>query len=209
MGLREWIVPTEKEFFVLFEKEISIAVKGAETFRAHMGDLRNFEKYSKQLKELEKASDGVVHDIYVELGKTFITPFDQTDIAELASTMDDIIDQIEAVAMRIQIYKIEKSDEFLEGFADVLVESTKELESAIKLLRKRETFGRISKHLIEINRLENIADELQRKAITDVFKRDDAKRIIQLKECYDLLEDATDTCETVSHLIEDIIIRNG
>jgi uncharacterized protein Yka (UPF0111/DUF47 family) len=150
-----------------------------------------------------------VHDIYVELDKTFITPFDQTDIAELASTMDDIIDSIEAAAMRLHIYKIEKSDKYLEGFADILVEATKEVERAIKLLRKREQFGRISKHLIEVNRLENAGDDLQREAAIDVFKHDDIKRIIQLKECYDLLEDATDQCETVSHLIEDIIIRHG
>jgi predicted phosphate transport protein (TIGR00153 family) len=209
MGLREWILPMEKEFFTLFEEEISISIKAAKILRAHIADLKDFEKYAKELKALEKKSDEVVHDIYLELDRTFITPFDQRDIAELASTIDDIIDSIEDVAMRIHAYKIDRSDRFLIGFADLLVESTIELEKAIKLLRKKEMFKRIPQHIIEIHRLENHGDELLREAIVEVFKNENPILIIQLKECYELLEDATDQCEKVSHLIEDIIIRHG
>ncbi len=207
MGLREWIVPQEHIFFELFEKEAEISVRAAKFLRESVRTLNDPQGMARKLKEMEKESDEVVHDIYIRLNKSFITPLDQGDIGDFASTVDDIVDHIEAAATRIYLYKIRKTDKFFEGMAETLVKQTQELQEAIKLLRHREKFSEVQKHLIEVHRLENVGDDLQREALATVFELDDVKTIMKLKECYDMLEIATDKCETAATLIEDIVVR--
>lgn len=210
MGLKEILIPHEKVFFELFLKEIDVAIEASKTFRDGMlRDMENSETYVRELKDLEKRSDDIVHDIYLELGKTFITPFEQEDISSLASTMDDITDYIEAAARRLFIYRISFRDPYIERFADVIVDATTELRKAMVLLVDKRNFKRMSKHLIEVNRLENIGDDVLHEAIGNVYEHDDIKLLIKLKECYEMLELATDRCESVTHILEDIIIKYG
>ncbi|HLF06288.1 MAG TPA: DUF47 family protein [Thermoplasmata archaeon] len=207
MGLREWIVPQEHIFFDLFEKEIALSVKGARMLREGVKEMQDTQKTARDLKVLENESDSVVHEIYVKLNSTFITPLDQGDIGKFASTVDDILDHVEAAATRIYLYKIKERDRFFIGFSEALVVQTKELEEAIQKMRDRSKFHDIQKHLIEVHKQENVADDIQREALATVFDFPDPKVIMKLKECYDMLELATDKCETAATLIEDIVVR--
>lgn len=210
MGLKEILIPPDKVYFELFDKEIDIAISASIKFRDELlKNLQDAERYARELKELEKKSDDIVHDIYVELGKTFITPFEHEDISRLASILDDITDYIEAAGTRVHLYKIRINDPYFERFANVLVDATKELKAALALLSDKKHFKRISKHLIEVNRLENVGDEILHEAIAKVYDNDDIKLIIKLKECYEMLEIATDKCESVTHILEDIVIKYG
>jgi len=207
MGLREWIVPQEGAYFDLFEKEIELSVKGAKMLRDGVRTMADPPGLARSLKAMENQSDSVVHDVYTRLNKSFITPLDQGDIGNFASTVDDILDHIEAVATRIYLYRLTEPDKFFSGLAEVLVKQTEELQAAIRMLRDRDRYSELQKHLIEVHRQENVGDDLQRQALSSVFELEDAKTIMKLKECYDMLEVATDKCETAATLIEDIVVR--
>src|SRR3990172_3435840 len=169
MGLREWIVPQEHLFFDLFEKEVDVSVKAAAFLRESVRTLNDPQKMARDLKEMEKESDEIVHTVYVTMNKSFITPLDQGDIGYMASTIDDIVDHIEAAATRIFLYKIRKPDRFFTGMAEALVVQTRELQAAVRLLRSREKYAELQKHLIEVHRQENVADDLQREAPSTGF----------------------------------------
>ena len=63
---------------------------------------------------------------------------------------------------------------------------------------------------IEINRLENEADKLERNNIAELFRNEkDPIELIRKKEIYELLEATTDRCEDVADVIQNVSVKNN
>lgn len=209
MGLKEWLVPEEKKFFDYFEKEVEAVKKGVQTLVKMTKDYGKVEHYASQLDNIEHESDCIVHEIMTELNKTFITPIDREDIHELATTLDDVIDIVDAVGRRLIIYDIRgECPNYLPEYADLLIKGVKQIEKAIKAMRDSKFHETVEKACIKINEIENEGDYLLSKSLKELFKCDDAKFIIKMKEIYDMLEFATDKCEEVANLLHGIMIKN-
>jgi uncharacterized protein len=143
------------------------------------------------------------------LNKTFITPIDREDIFALISRVDDILDYIDGLANRLVLYKVTPNMQ-LRGLVKILSLSVNEVAAAIEGLRKHKDPEDILKRCVEINRLENEADDALRAAIAELFDNEkDAIVIIKWKEIYEFLETATDKCEDVANVIESIIVKNA
>ncbi len=208
MGFREWIIPRDDKFFDLLEKQSNNVVAAAEQLLAlfdHYGDL---PAYAKRIEELEHVGDTFVHDLSMELNRSFITPFDHSDIAALAGRIDDIIDAVDSSVGRMAMYKIAKEPPHAKRLAEIILDQVREVDKGVASLRKMDSPAIQEKRII-INRLENEADDITNRALVELFELEDARAIMKLKEVYERLEAATDRCEDASDVLADIATKNA
>ncbi len=208
MGFKEWILPQDKIFFRLLEDQAELVVKVAELFQTMIREYSSFNVLIKRMKVMEHEGDEIVHKIIQKLHKSFITPIDQEDISKLTSLYDDVLDLIDATANRMYLFKIEKPDEIIKEFADMIVQQVKEVYAATKQIRKIKQ-KEIEERFKAVNSLENEGDDLYDYALVELFKEKDPVKIMMMKDIYEFLEQITDKCEDVCLVIQDIVIKNA
>jgi uncharacterized protein Yka (UPF0111/DUF47 family) len=142
------------------------------------------------------------------LHQTFITPLDREDIHELSSTLDDVLDFIDAAAQRVLLFEIKQMPNEGRELAEVCVQATQKVQVAVGHLDNLKDPTAIKKLCVEINRLENEADHILRAAVAKLFRdENDIKNLIKLKEVYEILETVTDLCEDVANIIDGIVLE--
>jgi predicted phosphate transport protein (TIGR00153 family) len=208
MGLREWLLPRDKEFFALLADESRNVLDGARALREMINNFEDREAKYKQIRDLEHKGDTMVHNIFERLDKAFITPIDHEDLAKLASTFDDVIDNIYGVAKRIIIYEIREPTMEMFEFTELVVQSASEIDSTLSLIQKLDQ-PEVERRCIEVDRLENLADDLLNRSVGNLFKTNDPIQIMKLKEIYERYEIITDKCEDVTDVIHDIVLKNA
>jgi predicted phosphate transport protein (TIGR00153 family) len=148
--------------------------------------------------------------VVAQLHKTFITPLDRNDIYRLITKMDDVMDYVEAAAERISLYEILEMRPEAPELAHVLLTSAERVLEAVAGFRDLKRSELILEKCVEINRLENEADAVLRRALARLFREErDPITIMKWKEIYELLETATDRCEDVANIIEGVILENS
>lgn len=208
MGLKSIIVPQDRIFFELFEEQASVVCTAAELLVDIFADYTNIEEKYRKMKEIEHQGDAIAHKAYNELNRTFITPFEPEEISRLVTALDDVIDYIDDGARMLLIYEVTKTDQFMVEFAKCIRQAAEEIKTGISGLRTLKDTETIKGCCIEINRLENVADEILSNAVRNLFKNNDPVDIIKLKDIYEHLEIATDKCEDVSDVFSAILIRH-
>ena len=167
-------------------------------------DLTSFKT---RVKDVEHACDQITHQITNKLNKSFITPFDREDIYTLAVALDDICDYIDAGVRAIVMYDIQEQNQYSRQFARIIKDLGVEINAAVSLLSRPDG---ISERFREIHRLENEADDVYFRAMEDLFKNEkDPITVIKWKEFYEILENATDRCESVANIIESIVLKHN
>jgi len=162
---------------------------------------------ANEIKEVEHKCDFITHDIIQRLNKTFVTPIDREDIHELARTLDDVMDAIDNAASLIPLYHIKTVRPGVRELARVIAQSVDQVKLAVEALEKRQG---VLQCAVEINRLENEADRVHNTAVGQLFDEErDTIAVIKWKEILDLLEDATDRCEDVANLLENVVVKHG
>ena len=209
MGLRELLIPHDKIFFDLFEKQAGVVKEAAWQLVALTEDFTNVKEKRHEIEKLEHKGDQITHDIYDQLNRTFITPLDPEEISRLASALDEVLDYIDGATEKMYYYNIGATDAHMIELAKLIHMSTSEIESAVKGIRSIKDPRYIEERCIEVNRLENLADDVLAHAVTDLFKTNDAITIIKFKDIYEHLETATDYCEDVANVLSDIAIRHS
>ena len=209
MGLRELLIPHDKIYFDLFEKQAGVMKEAAWQLVALTEDFTNVKEKRHEIEKLEHKGDQITHDIYKQLNSSFITPIDPEEISALASSLDEVLDYIDGATEKMYYYNIGNTDAHMIELAKLIHMSTSEIESAVKGIRSIKDPRYIEERCIEVNRLENLADDVLAHAVTDLFKTNDAITIIKLKDIYEHLETATDYCEDVANVLSDIAIRHS
>jgi uncharacterized protein len=209
MGLRELLIPQDKIFFDLFEKQAGIVKEAAWQLVALSEDFTNVKEKRHEIEKLEHKGDQITHDIYEQLNRTFITPLDPEEISRLASALDEVLDYVDGATEKMYYYGIESTDSHMIELAKLIHMSTVEIESAVKGIRSIKDPRYVEERCIEVNRLENVADDVLAHAVTDLFKTNDAITIIKFKDIYEHLEVATDYAEDVANVLSDIAIRHS
>ena len=208
MGFKEWIIPQDKIFFNILEQQADLVLKGAQLFKKMVNNPENYAENMKEMRRIEHEGDEIVHKMIHRLHKSFITPIDQEDLADLTSLYDDVLDYIDSVANRIFMFEVKKPDEIIKEFASIIEKQVIEVNEALKHVRKMKQ-EEIENRSKQVHSLENVADDLHDKAIIRLFKEKDPIKIIIMKEIYDFLENITDKCEDVCLVIQDIVLKNA
>ena len=201
-------MPSETGFFDLFKQASENVVEAGQCLKNLMNNFENAEEQIQHIKDLEHKGDGFTHDLVLKLNKTFITPLDREDIHALASALDDILDEIDAVAELFMVFKINQPTPTACKLADILHEASQEVGTGIgRLLEKN---WDIKDCTIRVNSLENEADKVSRDAISLLFEDEpDPKMVMKWKEIYENFEMGTDSCEDAVNVLERIALKNG
>lgn len=204
------LLPKETSFFDFFEQHSALTVEGCREFLSLVDRGANVDAKAARISEIEHETDVITHRCVEALHKSFITPIERDDIHRLITRMDDIMDFVEAASDRIALYEIKEMTPEVKDLADCLVRSAQEVAHACKLLRNLKDPQAILKSCVDINRLENEADAILRRAVARLFKEEkDPITVIKWKEIYENLENATDRCEDVANIIEGVVLENA
>jgi len=201
-------LPRETKYFALFSQMTGKLQEAAGTLVEMMeGPDENFETLSKKIKHIEHECDEIAHSVTTKLNSSFITPFDREDIYTLAVALDDVCDYIDAAGRSVVMYNIHETDEHAIKLSHVIQRLTDEIHAAVGMLEHSKG---MAPHLLEIQRLENEGDDIYFRGMAELFKNSpDPVRIIKWKELYEILENATDRCESVGNIIESIVLKHG
>lgn len=191
----------------MFNRQAENVHKGAKAMVEMLEHFGDPAAGAEKIKSFEHTGDLITHDIMTRLNQTFITPFDREDIHELASTIDDVLDLIDAVAARLVMYHITSIKPGVVDLAKTVSEAARNIVDAIRVLEKED---HILDYCVEINRLENQADRQCRTLLAELFDQEkDPVQIIKWKEIIETLEFAADKCEDVANVIEGVTLKNA
>jgi uncharacterized protein len=204
------LMPKSDEFFDAFDAQCAVTVEGAKMLHALLMDYRDVAARVQALREVEHRGDDVTHAAFNRLHKEFITPFDRAQIHTLLSRIDDVLDLTNAAAARLHYYEIETSQPDAAELARLLVLSTQKLQEVVAALRLIKKPEQILAGCKDIKRLESQTDEALRAGMGRLFKSGlDTLTIIKWKEIYDLIETATDKCNSVANVIEGVVLEHS
>jgi predicted phosphate transport protein (TIGR00153 family) len=196
------------EFFDFFERHAGKTLQAARLLRDMLEAPKDVAGDAAQIKSIEHEGDEITHRTIEMLHQTFLTPIDRSDIHELISRLDDILDLIDSTAERIWLYQLRMVEPEAISLATVLINAVAEVQKAMTQLRNLTDRGGIIRTCMEINRYENEGDQLIRKAVARLFnENDDAIHVMKWKEIYDYLEDAVDRCEDVANVLEGVALE--
>ena len=187
-----------------------VLVDAAAALNDLITDYQDVEAKARGLRDMEKRADAFTTDICKRLNTSFVTPIDREDIHALAMSMDDVLDYIEAAADRMKLYGVEEPRPEAAELSALLIEGTKSIKTAVAELVNLRHIENVLKPCVEINRIENQADEVQRRALARLFREEKKPlEIAKWQEIFDRLETATDRCEDVADVLESIVVRNA
>lgn len=202
------LLPRDVKFYDLFLQHSKITLNAASILvEATSSGNSSLVTAAGKIRLLEQEGDGIIHEIYVRLNQTFITPLDPEDIHSLSSHLDNVLDSLEDAAHRIVAYQVHPIPEMVIELCRIVYSCAVSLKQAMEALRDDRP---VQEHCIEINRLEEVADNIGRDVVSGLFKNEkDPITLLKLKEVYDFLEQTVDYCEDVANVLQNIVVKNA
>jgi uncharacterized protein len=214
LGWFQALMPKEERFFTLFERHAQIVVAGAEALRGLLQGGDTIESYSKQVFQREAEADEVTKQVLLAVRRTFITPFDRTDIQSLISSMDDAVDQMNKTAKTIVLFEVKTFEPPMRDMADIILQSAKLVLQAVPLLSSiGSNAGQLNALTTKIIQIEDDADGICDRGIKALFlatraegNQGNAMQFVIGSEVYDHLEKVVDRFEDVANEINSIVV---
>lgn len=205
--MRFRLIPRELKFFSDFITLADRIVTGATLLERMLSSDPPAWDMALQIKQVESECDALTHDIIQRLNSTFVVPIDREDIHALAKSLDDVMDAIDAAAAVTRRYRMASLRYGARELASLTWQSAMQVKVAVEALEHK-----IGVHdlAVEVNRLENAADDVHDEALRRLFEEEkDAITVIKWKEVLDLLEEATDRCEDCANVLEGVVVKHG
>jgi predicted phosphate transport protein (TIGR00153 family) len=214
LGWFQALMPREERFFALFEKHAAIVVAGAEALRGLLQGGKTVETYCQQIFQREAEADDVTREVLVAVRRTFITPFDRTDIQDLISSMDDAIDQMNKTAKTIVLFEVHTFEPQMQQMSEIILQVAKLVLEAMPLLASiGNNAGRLNALTTKIVTLEEEADDICNRGLKALYlanrqegKQGDAMKFVVGSELYDHLEKVVDRFEDVANEISSLVV---
>ena len=202
------LIPKRTDFYRLFLDQASLIHEASRLLLdASQAGAAKLADSASEIERLELRADTIIHEISNRLKETFITPLDPEDIHRLAHALDDVIDGIEDAAHHMALYRLDPMPKPAVELCRVIDGCAGLVHQALSQMEKEGVTGH---HTLEINRLEDEADRIYRRALSDLFAtQSDAIALLKEKEIYEYLEVAIDRCEDVADLLENVAVKNG
>jgi uncharacterized protein Yka (UPF0111/DUF47 family) len=201
------LIPKEEKFFDDFVALADRIVSGATLLERMLSSEPPAWDTALQIRQVEQECDSLTHQIIQRLNTTFVTPIDREDIHALATSLDDVMDAIDAAATVVRRYRIRHCGDGARELASLVWQSAMQVRVAVEALDKRKG---VAERAVEINRLENAADDLLDESLRRLFEEEkNAITVMKWKEMFDLLEQATDRCEDCANVLESVVVKHG
>jgi predicted phosphate transport protein (TIGR00153 family) len=200
------------DYFNFFIEMMECARDGAKLLEQTLEDFHpeRLKTVMEQMHAIEHSGDMKKHEMTEHLAAEFLPPIDREDISRLAAVQDDLIDSIEDVLISVYMYGVMSCREDVSGLTNVITTCTKELVALLKDFHHLRKANDMKKHIIEVNRLEEVGDKLHLEAMRKLYMTEkDAVLIGVWKDIYNFLEKCCDECEHVADAIEEIVMKNA
>ena len=205
--MRFRLIPREEKFFADFITLADRIVSGATLLERMLASDPPAWDTALQIKQIESECDALTHNIIQRLNSTFVTPIDREDIHALAKSLDDVMDAIDAAAAVTRRYRMAQLRYGARELASLTWQSAMQVKVAVEALERKKDVHQLA---VEVNRLENAADDVHDEALRRLFEEEkDAITVIKWKEVLDLLEEATDRCEDCANVLEGVVVKHG
>ena len=205
--MRFRLIPREEKFFADFITLADRIVSGATLLERMLASDPPAWDTALQIKQVESECDALTHNIIQRLNSTFVTPIDREDIHALAKSLDDVMDAIDAAAAVTRRYRMAQLRYGARELASLTWQSAMQVKVAVEALERKKEVHDVA---VEVNRLENAADDIHDEALRRLFEEEkDAITLIKWKEVLDLLEEATDRCEDCANVLEGVVVKHG
>jgi uncharacterized protein len=200
-------IPREEKYFALLSGLVAKIRSGGQLFVELLADYENRAGYAVQIKAVEEECDGLVTDIVGKLNTSFITPIDREDIYLLTTRADDIIDEINGLARRLEIVNAVSLRSDVPEIAGILADSLIELEGAFGQLQAR---NGVTEHGRTVRRMEKRGDVLYAEALHRLFTEEaNAIEVVKWVSIYEQLEDAIDRCKHLAQSLESVVVKHS
>ncbi len=201
------LIPKEEKFYDDFQSLADELHRGAGLLEEMLAPDRPIWDKADEIKEVEHKCDFLTHEIIQRLNRTFVTPIDREDIHTLATSLDDVMDAIDAAATVVRRYRISSLRYGARELASLVWQSAMQVRVMCEALEKRKGVHDLA---IEVNRLENAADDVLDEALRRLFEEEkNAITVMKWKEMFDLLEEATDRCEDCANVLEGVVVKHA
>ena len=205
--MRLRLTPRDTSFYDHFTAAAANLVEGAHLLRELLSDGADRPLLAKKLRDVEHRSDEITHAVMRQLNSTFVTPFDREDIYRLANRLDDVMDFMEAAADLVVLYELKALPAEFVSVVEVIEAAAVQTASAMPRLRQLKD---LAEYWIEVNRLENEADQIYRRTVAKLFSGEfDALDALKLKDVAEELEAAADALEDVADAVETIVVKES
>lgn len=206
--MRLALVPRTSEFYELFARAGANALEAARRAERRFHEFPSASVSQADVKAIETAGDVITHDLIQLLNTQYITPFDREDIYELATAIDDVVDNIEEACDLLELYGVEQPTREALEQCRILVGAVEHLYNALGALKG---FRGVQGELIALKELEDEGDRVVRDAIASLFRSPqiDPLIVIRWKDIYEALEDALDACEKAANVLGNIVVKNA
>ncbi len=200
------LLPKKNKFFDLFTELAVFMLETASLMKEMFDKNDNISEYSSRIHILENKCDDLTHDVISELNETFITPIDREDIFALVNSLDDIVDSIDTISLRMNIYKLKTPLAFGPQLSDILLQQANTIAELIKNLHN---YKNTTEKIVFVKNLETEGDMVFREALTNLFDEEkDLRDLMKKKEILENIEKAVDRCQKTATVIEGIFIKN-
>ena len=206
--MRLSLVPRPTEFYDLFSKAGENALEAARHAETRFREYPSSSVTQADIKSIETAGDQITRDLIQLLNTQYITPFDREDIYELATALDDVVDDIEEASDLLELYGVERATKHAVEQCRILVQAVEQLSLALNRLKG---LRGVQDALVELKRLEDEGDRVVHDAIGALFRDDriDPLIVIRWKDIYDGLERAIDAAEHAANVVANIVVKNA
>jgi hypothetical protein len=207
------LMPREEGFFDLFERHAETLVSGAQALRQMLDGGEGYLACCQEIRRQEHAADDITREALLAVRRTFITPFDRSDIRDLITTMDDTIDQMHQTSKATQLYEFHEFDASMRRIGDIIVQSAELTRASMPLLRAmRQNAAQLNAFGEEITRIEDEADALHDQGLKDLFRAhrtSDPMAFVVGSEIYGHLEKVVDGFEDIANRVTAIVIEHS
>lgn len=202
------LLPKEEQYFDLLDQAAHYVAEGAALLQELIENFTDVESKVERIKGIEHACDEVLHNTLDRLNKTYVTPIDREDIHALAIALDDVLDMTNEAATRLVLFRVTDLRPPLRQFAEIIRKQADIIREAVREVRHPKRWNQIERHIIELHRLENEADDLMKHAVAALFEKEtNAIELIKWKEIYEMLETVTDHAEDVANVLQAITVK--
>ncbi len=202
--------PSEDSFYEFFSRAAQNLVRGAELLSEMVQPAADVQSVSERLGVAEHDNDEITHELYNKINSTFVTPFDREDIYRLGSSLDDVMDHMEAVGNLVYLYGLSELPALPREMSDLVEVLNHQAKLTVEAMSNLKSMKDLREYWIEVNRLENDGDRAYRMLLVRLFSGEyDALTVLKLKEVADELEAAADAFEHIANTVETISVKES
>jgi predicted phosphate transport protein (TIGR00153 family) len=207
----KFFVPKDHSFYPLFEEDAKNLVQAAELLIQLFttSDPAEHDRINKEIKNIEHIGDDITDRTYIQLNKSFMTPFDREDIHELTASIDDVVDSINGISRRVCLYRPKKLMPVYKEMSNMILEAAREIQFCIHRLNDAAANKKeITIACANVKDIENKADEYYYVALSELFEKEkDPTELIKNNKILEILERCVDESEDVTDTIKTILIK--